>query len=141
MFCDDRCHDFCSLKLEYLHSKIKFMEYIFSQSGPAGLYQRMEKKRSSLSSFFSWAAGQELENHVAWVGISIMLMAAVISPIAISIVLLNGASFNLIMATMAALALVVTSNLAAMSTKYTIPILLLATLMDLGIVIASFIIR
>ena len=56
-----------------------------------------------------------------------------------ALVLLNGASFGLIVAAMGSLAVVVISNLAALPTKYTIPLFFLGILIDLAIVVASFI--
>ena len=54
-------------------------------------------------------------------------------------VLVQGASFSLIMAAMVSLALVVITNLAALSTKYTIPFFFLGILIDAGIVVAAMV--
>jgi hypothetical protein len=89
--------------------------------------------------YLTWVKNQE-KNHIAWVGISITAMSAVFFPITMSAILFNGAIFKLIIGAMISLSLVVITNLATLHTKYTIPALLLGILMDITLIIASFII-
>jgi uncharacterized membrane protein (UPF0136 family) len=96
---------------------------------------------SAVSRFFTWAAKQDEKSHVGWVGASVMVMAGVLFPTAMAFILLNGGEFSLIMASMSALVLVVVANLAALPTKYTIPFLILGTLTDLIVIIASFMLK
>jgi hypothetical protein len=114
------------------------MEFIVSQSGSGLAYQHVNKKRTVLNRFFSWAANEDAAHHVAWVGISVTLTSAVFFPMTMTAILLNGANFSLIIGAMTTLALVVVVNLAAMPTKYTIPLFFLCALSDLGIILASF---
>jgi len=92
-----------------------------------------------LARYLSWVKNQE-KNHIAWLGISITAMSAVFFPITMSAILFNGADFKLIIGAMISLSLVVITNLATLPTKYTIPALALGVLMDIALIIASFII-
>jgi hypothetical protein len=119
------------------------MTYIISQ--PESITSRLIVKstgsnRSLMANFFLWTKGQE-KNHVGWVGLSVMLMAAVFFPLTLTIVLSSGANFFLIISAMVSLVLVVITNLAAMPTRYTIPALFLGILIDLAVIISSLMIH
>jgi hypothetical protein len=90
-----------------------------------------------LTRFMQFAEAQE-KNHFGWVGGSIMLQASVMFPITLLVVLANGASFGLMAVAIVALALVVVTNLAALPTKITIPALAVSALIDLALIVASF---
>src|ERR1700683_5262198 len=100
------------------------MTYIISQPATFHLETIPIERKSALRSFIQWATDQE-RYHIAWVGVSIMVMSAVIFPLTMAAILLNGAVFSLIITAIVSLALVVITNLAAMSTRYTIPFLML----------------
>lgn len=55
-----------------------------------------------------------------------------------TVILMNGAVFGLIVGAMASLCLVVITNLAALPTKYTIPFFFLGTLIDIALIAMSF---
>jgi len=97
------------------------------------------KRKSIITRFFQWAEGEDKKHHIGWVGVSITSMSAVFFPLTMAAVLVQGASFSLIMAAMVSLALVVITNLAALSTKYTIPFFFLGILIDAGIVVAAMV--
>src|SRR5580693_2998506 len=84
-------------------------------------YLLAKKRPAAISRFFKWAAGEDTERHVGWVGITITVMTAICFPLTMAVVLLNGAGFGLIIAAMVSLVLVVVTNLAALPTRYTIP--------------------
>jgi hypothetical protein len=88
--------------------------------------------------FLTWIKNEE-KNRIAWAGISITVMAAVFFPITMSAILFNGAIFKLIVGAIISLVLVVITNLAALPTKYTIPALLTGIIMDIVLILASFI--
>jgi hypothetical protein len=108
------------------------------QHSEANYQYHLAKKHSSLSNFFSWAEEQDEQNHIAWVGGSVTAMSAVLFPLTMTVILLNGAVFGLIIAAMTSLALVVVTNLAALPTKYTIPFFFLGILIDVAAIAASF---
>jgi hypothetical protein len=95
--------------------------------------------KSVYSRFASWTK-QEEKNHIAWVGISITAMTAVFFPITMAAILFNGAVFKLIIGAMISLSLVVITNLASLPTKYTIPAFLTGIILDMALIITSFII-
>lgn len=101
-------------------------------------YSIQSKHKNALYRFGSWLESQE-KNRLAWVGISITVMSAVFLPVTMAAILFNGAIFKLIIGAMFAFALVVITNLAALPAKYTIPAFLLGGLIDIGLIIASFI--
>jgi uncharacterized membrane protein (UPF0136 family) len=101
-------------------------------------YEPARSRQSAIARFFDWAEKQDVPYHIGWVGGSVLAMTAFFFPLTMAVVLMNGASFGLIIAAMLSLVLVAVSNLAAMSTKYTIPFLVLGIAIDLGVVILSF---
>ncbi len=117
------------------------MSYTISHSETKYQYHLARKTPSMFARFFQWAANEDAERHIVWVGASVTAMGAVFFPLTMAVVLLNGAQFSLIIAAMAAFVLVVATNLAAMPTKYTIPLFFLGILIDVAIVVASFFIH
>jgi hypothetical protein len=107
-------------------------------SEQAYTYHLAEKRPSTLSRFFKWAAGEDQDRHIGWVGITITVMTAICFPLTMAVVLLNGAVFGLIVAAMVSLVLVVVTNLAALTTRYTIPFFFLGILIDLVVIGFSF---
>ncbi len=128
------CNQFCR-DLQY---KIFVMEYTIAPQGNAIQQTLPQAKTSWFKSFVNWTDYQEANYHIAWTGASIISMAAVIFPVTLAIVLMNGALFSLILATMISLVLVITLNLAAQSTRYTIPAFILAVLINIATVVISF---
>ena len=117
------------------------MAYTVSQQDSGYQYHLANKKQGIIASFLSWAEKQDEKNHIAWVGASVTAMSAVFFPLTMSVILLNGAVFGLIIIAMTALALVVITNLASLPTKYTIPFFFLGLLIDAGVIIASFFVQ
>ena len=104
-------------------------------------YRSLPAQRSHntvVSRMVNWTKNEE-KNRIIWVGVSIIAMAAVFFPLSISLILLNGANIPLIMGAMISLVAVVVTNLAALPTKYTIPAFLLGILIDIILIVASFI--
>ena len=126
---------------ESLHHKIVIMTYILSRPETSNQQTLVQAKKSLLSRFFQWAANEDEAHHIAWVGGSVTIMTAIIFPLTMAAILMNGAVFGLIIAAMVSLVLVVTTNLAAMETRYTIPFFFLGILIDLCVIIASFMIK
>ena len=91
-----------------------------------------------MSRFFKWAAGEDEERHIGWVGITVTTMTAIFFPMTMTVVLQNGASFGLIVAAMVSLTMVVITNLAALPSKFTIPFYFLGILIDVVVTGFSF---
>ncbi|HVY74814.1 MAG TPA: hypothetical protein VG890_08300 [Puia sp.] len=119
------------------------MAFTISHSHSTTAFSQKEsvKKPSVIARFFAWAEREEETNHVKWVGISVTAMAAAIFPLAMAVILSNGALFGLIIVAMIPLVLVVITNLAAMPVKYTVPCLLIGTLIEVAAVACSFFIK
>ncbi|SRR5579871_119810 len=117
------------------------MEYITRNPESAYVYHMAARRKSAISRFFQWAAKEDAEHHIGWVGATVTSMTAVFFPLTMAAILINGGAFGLIIVAMASLALVVITNLAALSTKYTIPFFFLGVLTNIAVVVASFIIK
>jgi uncharacterized membrane protein (UPF0136 family) len=117
------------------------MSYSIPQADSGYTYHMAKKRKSALYSFLKWASAQDEKNHTAWVGGSITAMAGVLFPITMAIILLQGASFGLIISAMTALVLVVITNLASLPTKYTIPFFVLGVIIDIVTIILSFFVK
>jgi hypothetical protein len=96
------------------------------------------KRPSALSRFFKWAADEDQERHIGWVGITMTIMTAICFPLTMAVILMNGAAFGPIVAAMTSLVLVVVTNLAALPTKYTIPFFFMGILIDIVVIAITF---
>jgi hypothetical protein len=105
------------------------------------LYRPAVSHPNLIERFFDWAENEDVTHHVGWVGFSILVMTAFFFPITMFAILMNGASFGLIVAAMVPLVLVFVTNLAALPTKYTIPFLFVGVLAELAIIVLSFFVR
>ena len=102
---------------------------------PAKTYAVQRPATSVFSKFFNWCAGQE-ENRLLWLGLALAGHGCILTPLTIFAVVLAGTNIVFFMAALVAMAMALVTNLAAMPTKYTIPIFLFTILVDLGIIIA-----
>ena len=103
-----------------------------------GILPAQRSRSTVITRLVDWTKNQE-KNHIAWVGISITVMSAIFFPITMTAILFNGAMLSLIMGAMISLSAVVITNLAALPTKYTLPALLLGIVMDIALIVISFI--
>jgi hypothetical protein len=107
------------------------MNYILPHPELKISYPFPKTRFSYFRSFTKWAANEDIDNHVGWIGIGIVTMTAICFPITMAAILFHGASAALIGIAMVSLVMVVIVNLAALSTRYTIPFLLAGILMDI----------
>ncbi len=84
--------------------------------------------------FIKWAEGQE-ENRFFWLAIGIVGHGCVFTIITMMVVLSTGNNFIYWPFAIAAMAMTVVSNLAALPTKITIPIFFLSLLIDAVIIL------
>ncbi|MFT3907794.1 MAG: hypothetical protein QM737_00080 [Ferruginibacter sp.] len=96
-------------------------------------------KSSWLSMFINYAISQE-ENRFRWLALGLALQGCILAPITIFAIVYNGNEFALWIPCIIAFALTEVVNLAALSTKITIPVLFAGILIDVLVVILSFII-
>jgi hypothetical protein len=89
------------------------------------------------SRFITWAGGQE-KNRFGWLGVTLMLHGCFLTPLTVMAVVSNGNILALLMLALTAMGASLVSNLAAMPTKYTIPVFFLSVLVDIGVIAAAF---
>jgi hypothetical protein len=92
---------------------------------------------SAIARFFRWSARQE-SSRFGWVAGILALHGCVITPITILFVAATGMNLALFITTMSAMGLALTTNLAAMPTKVTIPAFVLSVIIDVAVVVACF---
>ncbi|HEY6502797.1 MAG TPA: hypothetical protein VIZ28_02370 [Chitinophagaceae bacterium] len=97
---------------------------------------RSTSHRSVWTHFMSWCEGQE-KNRFGWLAAGLAGHGCFITPLTLLAVMLSGNSMVFWAFTIAAMTMTLVTNLAALSTKITIPVLFLSVLIDAGIIIAS----
>lgn len=102
---------------------------------PASYSRRIERP-SLLASFLHWCKQQQ-PNRLLWLGIALTVHGCVLTPITFILVLSSGSNPIMFALVIAAMAMTVVSNLAALPTRITIPILLFSVLIDVILVAAS----
>jgi hypothetical protein len=75
---------------------------------------------------------------LGWLGAALMLHGCMLTPLTVIAVVANGNQFSLVMLALVMMGACLVSNLAAMPTRYTIPIFFLGVLVDIGIVATTF---
>jgi hypothetical protein len=130
---------FCGLKLNNMSTTISHAQGVPAYRTAAGGNPSLAAGNPSvIERLFDWATKEDVEHHVGWVGFSIVAMTAVFFPITMAAILLNGASFGLIIAAMVPLVAVFVTTLAALPTRYTIPFFFVGVLGELAIIAVSF---
>ena len=110
------------------------------QAPAYNIYQHAEYKVSLWKRFTSWATAEDAQNHFLWTAAGIMLQGAVLFPASMFAILFVNPVLWIMMLPIAGIAMVVASNLAALPTKFTIPVLFLSILLDIVAVIACFLV-
>lgn len=95
-----------------------------------------EKKASIATRFFDWCTAQE-HNRFLWLALALTGHGAVLTPLTLLAVVLAGTNLVLFMAAMVTMGMALVSNLAALPTKYTVPIFFFSVLMDVVIVVIA----
>ncbi|MGC4104130.1 hypothetical protein [Ferruginibacter sp.] len=86
--------------------------------------------------FTNWASLQQ-KNRLLWVAISLVGHTTVFTIATFITVIITGNQFPLLVSTIFTMAMVVIVNLAALPTKYTIPVFFLSLLIDAVIISAA----
>ena len=111
------------------------MQTVLQQSY-ARPYNETIQKSSIWARFIAWCKNQE-ENRFLWLGIVLVFHACFITPLTLFVVMYTGNSIVFFAFAIAAMAMVLVTNLAALPTKITIPTFLLSIILDLAIIVAS----
>jgi len=96
-------------------------------------YSKINAKRSLWKKFIDWSDRQE-ENRFGWTAFSIAGHGCAFTIVTVAIILSTGNNFVFWPFAIAAMAIPLIANLAALPTKITIPILFFSVLMDLVII-------
>jgi hypothetical protein len=72
-----------------------------------------------------------------WIGIGLAVQGCALAPISLYFVSLVGINLVLFCIVLTAMAMVVVTNLAALPTRITIPVLAASVIIDIGVIIAS----
>jgi hypothetical protein len=83
----------------------------------------------------NWCKGQE-ENRLLWLGIALAGHGCILTPLTVMTVLLAGTNLFLFVLALVAMGMSLVTNLAAMPTKITIPVLVFSILIDIAIVVS-----
>ena len=91
-------------------------------------------RKNIATRFIDWCAGQQ-ENRLIWLAVIICGHGCIFTPLTLLFVMLAGNSMLLWPFAMAGMAMSLVVNLAAMPTKYTIPVFVLSLLIDLALIV------
>ncbi len=101
-------------------------------------YPHSTDLRTVWSRFISWCDGQE-KNRFLWLSIGLLGHGCFLTPFTLMIVMLSGNSMFLWALAIAAMGMCLVTNLAALTTRITIPVFFLSMLIDLGIILTSLV--
>lgn len=102
-------------------------------------YTETHYRYSLWKHFITWTKGQE-ENHLLWLAVAIIGHGCIVTIMTMLALIFSGNLFIFRPFAIAAMPMTVVSNLAAMPTKITIPILFMSLLIDVAIIISCIII-
>ncbi|WP_336518455.1 hypothetical protein [Pollutibacter soli] len=94
------------------------------------------KKESLLSHFIHWAESQE-KYRFGWVGGILAAHGCIITPLTLLAVVFGGNNIVFWVAAIVAMGISLIANLAALPTKYTIPVFFFSILIDITVVVLS----
>jgi hypothetical protein len=101
-------------------------------------YYPATQKISLVKKFISWCKSQE-EKRLGWLAVMLFLHGCVLAPVTIAFIFLGGNQMVFWAFVIAAMAMTLVSNLAAMPTKITIPIFFLSLLIDLTVIVMNIV--
>lgn len=95
------------------------------------------EKKSMVTRFLSWCESQE-DNRLAWLAGILAVHGCVLAPITVLLIVSGSNSMVLWAMAIGAMGMAVISNLAALPTRFTIPIFFFSIVIDLAAVGLSF---
>ena len=110
------------------------MATTFNQTITAN-YQESIPRPTIITNFFNWCKAQE-QNRLLWIGIALAGHGCLLTPLTGVAVQMAGNNMILFTLVIAAMVMVLVTNLAALPTKITIPVFILSVVVDIAIVIA-----
>ena len=101
-------------------------------------YEKSTAHTSRWFRFMSWCKNQE-ENRFMWLAVTLAGHGCFLTPLTLMAVMLTGNSMFLWALVIGAMGIALVTNLAALPTKLTIPVLFLSILVDLGVILSCII--
>ena len=101
-------------------------------------FQTAIQTKSLWARFIDFCTREDVKHHYGWIGVSLAAHGCVLTPITLFAIILTANVFTLWIIASFSMAAVVVVNLSGISTKYTIPVLLLSALVDIAVIIAAF---
>ena len=102
-------------------------------------YYTATAKVSVFKKFIDWCKSQE-EKRFGWMAAMITLHGCVLAPVTLAFVFLGGNLMLFWGFVIGSMAMTLISNLAAMPTKFTIPIFFFSVLLDVFVIVANLVI-
>lgn len=124
----------CPFSLKFASQIQMTMEATLNPTIAANYQQRIFRP-SIFTTFFQWCTAQN-ENRLLWLGLIITAQGCILTPFTAIAVYFGGGSLFLFMITFIAMGIALVTNLAAMPTKYTLPLFLVSVVIDFGVVIS-----
>ena len=93
------------------------------------------QQTNMISRFMDWARNEE-PNRMGWAAFALMAHGSVITPLTVALIFISGNFFPFWILATLAMAVTVIVNLAALPTRYTIPVFFLSILTDLVVIIS-----
>ncbi len=100
------------------------------------VFKENEIRHTYLNNFLDWC-GNQRQNNLFWLAISLTLHGCLITPFTIGIILFSGSSLVLFILAFCSMCMVLVTNLAALPTRITIPFFFFSILLDLMIIVLS----
>jgi hypothetical protein len=97
-----------------------------------------DEKISVWKKFMTWCTNQD-ENRYAWLAAGIFGHGCILAPITLLVTAITGVNMLFFALVIVSMAAVLVSNLAALPTKYTVPILFGSILVNLLVAVASLV--
>jgi hypothetical protein len=95
-------------------------------------------RANSWSRFLSWSEAQD-DERMLWSAFGLVGHGCLFAPISILVSLVAGVNIFLFMAVIVSMGAVLVSNLAAMSTRYTIPVFFASLVVNAAVIITSIV--
>ena len=118
-----------------LSSKSMYMQTLQSSLGQS--IHTQATRTVTRFSFLTWCKKQE-QNHFMWVAFILAAQACVLIPVTLLSILVSGSNETALITLLSVTAMSFVSLLSAMSTKYTIPVFVVALVVDLALIAASW---
>ena len=112
------------------------MQTVLQQTYARPYSQQLEKS-STWAQFITWCESQQ-ESRFLWLGIGVAAHACFLTPLTVAIIMLTGNSMFFWAFAIAAMAMTLVTNLAALPTKITIPVFFFSILLDAALIVLSF---